>query len=141
AAARALQGASAAARASAFIRTSMEGFKTSSFLLLAGRELTDFVVPVFSAADIIKASARGGKAIAAQGLGEALRRLDAIAAKATDPAGLLDRLYKSLYRTSHFTWARSTQDIKDFIDAGASKSIPDILYRGQSVVGSKDFLK
>ncbi len=141
AAARAMQGASAVARASAVIRSAMEGFKTSSFLLMAGRELTDFVVPVFSARDLVMATARGGKALASRSLAAAMRQLDAVVAKASDPAGLLDRLYESLYKVHHFSWAHSPAEIKAIIDKGAARPIPGTLYRGQSVTGAQDFLK
>lgn len=141
AAAKAMQGASAVARASAVIRSAMEGFKTSSFLLMAGRELTDFVIPVFSAKDLVMAAARGGKALASRSLTTAKRQLDAIVARASDPAGLLDRLYESLHKANHFTWARSAAEISAIIDTGAARPIPSTLYRGQSIAGSHDFLK
>lgn len=142
AAAKSLPGASAAVRASAAIRASMASVKTSTVLRVVGRELTDFVLPVFTAKDLVKVAGRGGSAIAQGALRAAARQLDtAVASVASDGATLLDRIYDSLYRTQEFWWIKIADEIKAEIDLGARKAIPPVLFRGQTVMGTQDFLR
>lgn len=64
---------SAVGRASIIIRAIVNSYKTSSFLQLAGKELTDFVVPVFTTETIASSVLKGGKTLARKALKGRLR--------------------------------------------------------------------
>lgn len=62
------KGASETSRASIILRALMDSYKTSSFLRVAGRELTDFVLPVFTTKAVATSALKGGKALARKAL-------------------------------------------------------------------------
>src|SRR5262249_18295777 len=120
-AAKTAKGATAAARSSAVLRAFMDGSKTSSFLRVTGRELTDFVVPVFSTRDILRLSEEaatqtvthvlrvsgeatmeipnlGGASSVHRGAQHTAGQADLIAPGSRDE-NLLEKIYDQLHRT------------------------------------------
>ncbi|WP_156429459.1 hypothetical protein [Burkholderia sp. TSV86] len=117
------------------IRAFMDTSKTSSFLLLTGRELTDFIIPAFTAHDILISSSRLiGKAdldLPIKGLRLSIDRSEELLLASTQKNNLLDNIYKNLAKT---WWKRnlSPESLKLEIDARAKTDIPFELYRGDS---------
>lgn len=139
-AAQAARASGAAAMASAAIRTTLNGFKTSTFLRGAARELTDFVVPVFSTADILQAvKRRGAKVLPYR---NTFRQLDSVVSTLKDetPGEMLQAIYDLLAKTRAAGPNLAPDDIKAFMDAGAARRIPERVFRGQAMVGDKDLL-
>ncbi|RDH42078.1 hypothetical protein [Zooshikella ganghwensis] len=148
-AAKTLQGASRVAKASAAIRTLLKSTKTSSFLRRAGKELTDFVLPVFTAKNAATTVTRAGVS-GTTSLVTRLRTVLKVSDESVDLLGpssrfvfgeatntqILDHLYsevvnlagKHVHVPSSITLAR----LKASLQEGANRSIPDTLYRGQS---------
>ncbi|KVE37727.1 hypothetical protein WS68_01890 [Burkholderia sp. TSV86] len=137
-AARAAKLASATERASAIVKATLEGSKTSSFLLVAGKELTDFVIPVFTARSIYRAAFNIPKSRVAKIIGGELKKMDELFKKLVDQTTALDKIYENIARG--FDYVMSPADIKKMIDERAAKKIPDKLFRGQSSVVDKNYL-
>ena len=150
----AAKGATAAAKASAMVRAFMDGSKTSSFLRLAGRELVDFVIPVFTARDVLRASkvapdvvthvlritGEAEKSIPNLGGGCSVHRVAQQAARRTDDAAAhlegdaLFSIYHQLHKTGGIKRIHTPQMIQKHFDARAELPIPDQLYRSQTGV-------
>ncbi|SMG02507.1 hypothetical protein [Burkholderia singularis] len=137
-AARAAKLASATERASAIVRATLEGSKTSSFLLVAGRELTDFVIPVFTARSIFRAAFNIPKSRMAKIIGGELQKMDELFKKLVIQNTALDKIYENI--ALGFDYVMSPADIKKMIDERAARKIPDKLFRGQSSVVDKNYL-
>ncbi|WP_377694407.1 OTU domain-containing protein [Paraburkholderia humisilvae] len=137
-AARTANVATASGRASAVMRAVLEGTKTSSFLIQAGKELTDFVVPVFTLNRILHSAARLPWRAAARQVRRELAKLDRAASKIIDKANVLDEIYNSMARGPNH--AILIANMRTAIDARATASIPPKLYRGQKVAPSGNIL-
>jgi hypothetical protein len=137
-AARAAKSISASARASAIVRAVLEGSKTSSFLIQAGKELTDFVVPVFTVSKILHSATRMSWRGAARLVRREVVKMDRAAGEILDKADLLGEIYESVARGSGY--AISAKLLKEGIDERAAASIPQKLYRGQNVAPSGNIL-
>jgi len=137
AAVAATKGTAKAQKASIALRAFMDGFKTSSFLAAAGRELTDFVVPIFTARNVLRATGRGAAEIARNrlktllkadvpGAAAAVRKTGAVA----DPQDILERVYKDVGE-NRLNGNFDSQRIRRILDDGATRPIGNFVYRGQ----------
>ena len=130
-AARAVRGASAASRAFAGLRAAVSSLRTGSFLRVAGRELTDFVVPLFSVKDLAVSTASGAKQLARETIRTLARGMNRAAAHASDGTTLLDRIFSCLGRTHHLPDTPATA--RRLVETRANSLIPALVYRGHSV--------
>ncbi|WP_163832760.1 hypothetical protein [Spartinivicinus ruber] len=133
-------------RTATALRTILVTVKKGSFLRAAGKELTDFVVPVFTARNVsrslVRASATGASDLVSK-LRRAVHSSDEAASfaisssqffqKATDEE-IINRLYTKIFELRQGTVGRgiTIERIKEIIDTRASLSIPDFVYRGQT---------
>ncbi|MDE1465490.1 hypothetical protein [Spartinivicinus poritis] len=143
--AKAGQSTSRLARTTTALRGILATVKKGSFLRTAGKELTDFVVPVFTARDVSRSLARAsvtGTSNIATKLRSAVRSSDEAASlaasssqffqKASDEE-ILNRLYTNIYELKEGTVSRNITVplIQQKIDTKASQKIPDTVFRGQ----------
>jgi hypothetical protein len=129
-AAKLAKGASVATRASIAIKTSLAGFKTSSFLILTGKELTDFIIPIFTIKNMLKIMTKPVRLFSIAEIERYLGKSNLLQINMPDS----NRLLSNIYQTLEKTYGRkkvSAIDIQEFIDEGAEKIIPEKLYRGQ----------
>ena len=103
----------------------------STFILLAGRELTDFVLPVFSTKQLITSLLPARRLAMRNTLLSVLRASDAALTDIGQYGGerLLALLYTRLEKTCSLGRGWTAQAIRRHIDEGASRAIPDTLYR------------
>ena len=130
-AARAVHGANAASRAFAGLRAAVSSLRTGSFLRVAGRQLTDFVVPVFSVKDLAASAASGAKHLARETIRTLAQGMNRAAAHASDGSTLLDRIFSCLSRTHHLPDTPATA--RRIVETRANSPIPARVYRGHSV--------
>jgi hypothetical protein len=148
------KGLTATARASAVLRAFLNGSKTSSFLRHAGRELTDFVVPVFTVKDIVRATKATPdvKTYFLRVTGEAQEIIPNLGARPSVPRprqqvaqpaeeaatfrerDILSRIYHQLHRAGSIKKAHTPEMIEKHFDTRAELPIPDRLYRSQADV-------
>ena len=135
-AARALRGASAATRAFSGLRAAVSSLRTGSFLRVAGRELTDFVVPVFSVKDLAVSAASGTKHLARETIRTLARGMNRAAAHSSDGSALLDRIFSCLGRTHHLSDTPATA--RRLLETRAASPVPARVYRGHSIRDAAD---
>ena len=130
-AARAVHGANAASRAFSGLRAAVSSLRTGSFLRVAGRELTDFVMPVFSAKDLAASAASGAKHLARDTIRTLAQGMNRAAAHSSNGTTLLDRIFSSLGRTHHLPDTPAAA--RRLVETRANSTIPALVYRGHSV--------
>lgn len=109
----------------------LESGKTSAYLIEAGRELTSFVVPPYSAKNLALAGTRARTSTAKEILLRALHQSDELLAVGAKSGGdTLDAIYKSLAR-NWWGGKQTPELIRAEIDARAAAPIPAVLFRGQ----------
>jgi hypothetical protein len=128
---KAAQGANAASRAFAGLRGALSSLRTGSFLRVASRELTDFVIPVFSAKDLALSAVRSTKDVARVAVRTLAERMNRAVARSDDGSALLDRVFQCLRRTNSIP--DSAGAARRLIEARAAAPIPPTLYRGHTV--------
>lgn len=105
-AARTAKAATASARASNFLRAVFSDFKTSSFLKKTGKELTDFVMPIFTAGGLMRTASRLPKLVLSRKVGFELAQMDSAIVRIATGKDRSINLVKRLFTkasTSSFT--------------------------------------
>ncbi|WP_173934819.1 hypothetical protein [Chelativorans sp. Marseille-P2723] len=123
-------GAAAGTRATAAIRASLDGSKTSAYLINAGRQLTRFTVPTATSGNLAAAAATGATPVARQALSFALQKSDRLLAAKYKPSQIMDKIYRALAKN---WWGGKTspQELRGIIESRADTKIPSVLFRGQ----------
>jgi hypothetical protein len=121
---------------SSAIRSGAAQFSSGALLRTAGRELTDLVIPVFSASDLLQFGARRSADLAARGVA-ALAHPTRVAIGIGRPTGVLERIYATLSLTQAAGSHVSASHFRHAIDAAADLPVPPALFRGQSFLDAK----
>lgn len=120
------------------MRSVVQQFSLKAFLLTGAREMADFVLPVFSTADVMRAVSHGGTH-ARLALKSALHEVD-IALKAADPEKLLDGILGNLARLGAGARNATHATLRTALEEAAAYAIPAKVYRGQSSAGTRNLL-
>jgi hypothetical protein len=126
--AAAAQGARAMIKAG--VLSLMRRFSLKTFLVQGARELTDFVMPVFTATKILRGAARAAPA-ATRGLQAAMRRTDALV-RSGNPKALLEAIYDMIAHSGSVSPSSTAEIIGHALEAAAERPIPAKVYRGQT---------
>ncbi|ANN76002.1 hypothetical protein [Bordetella flabilis] len=112
------------------LRSVVRHFSLKALLLQGAREAADFVVPVFSARELL----RGIGHLAPLGKRAMLTALKETAAtmQGADPRLLLDGIYEHLARTGAAGKTATPESIRRTLQAAAARPVPSRVYRGHS---------
>jgi hypothetical protein len=112
------------------LRSVVRHFSLRALLLQGTREAVDFVVPVFSARDLL----RGIGHLAPLGKRAMLTALKetAVTLQHADPKLILDGIYEHLARTGAAGRLSTPDRIRRILQTAAERPVPSLVYRGHS---------
>lgn len=99
-------------KVSIILRALIDSYKTSSFLRLAGKELTDFILPVFSTKSLVQSASQGAKRVVQKALTHSIAKTEKsimAAIRRAKPAPKLHAETLRALRTDRFTIEDATR--------------------------------
>ena len=129
-------GQSARAIAAAGLRASAQAVTGRAFARALGRQLTDFILPVFSTRDMLHAFSQATHRLTRDRLRQALCRLGS-ASIAAESKTLIANIYDNLAETAGRELRMSRGEIARHIQRRAQAPIPPTLYRGHAPIAQE----
>ena len=126
-------GQSARVMMAAALRAGAQMVTGRAFTWAVGKQLTDFILPVFSARDMLHVFSQTAHRQTQARLREVLRRLSS-ASHTGKTATLLANIYDSLAKTTGAELRMSRAEIVSHIKKRAQAPVPRTLYRGHSPI-------